>query len=97
MSLTCHARVPLVAALGLLAMAGCAVGPDFKGPAAPDVGDYTAPAFSATVAAPKVTAGEAQRLRKGGDIAADWWTLFHSKPLNELIERALKNNHDLKA
>ena len=35
--------------------------------------------------------------RKGGDIAGDWWTLFHSKPLNDLIEQSLKNNPDLKA
>ncbi len=44
-----------------------------------------------------VSGGEAQRFTKGSDISADWWTLFHSKPLNELIEHSLTNNHDLKA
>ena len=31
------------------------------------------------------------------DISADWWTLFHSEALNNLIEESLANNHDLKA
>ena len=48
-------------------------------------------------AATAVAGGEAQRFVKGADIAADWWTLFHSKPLNDLIAQALANNHDLKA
>jgi len=34
---------------------------------------------------------------RGRDIPGDWWTLFHSKPLNDLIERALKRNPDLKS
>ncbi len=51
----------------------------------------------ATAATANVSGGEAQRFAEGSDIAADWWTLFHSKPLNELIELSLANNHDLKA
>ncbi len=31
------------------------------------------------------------------DIPGEWWTLFHSPALNTLVERALKNNPDLKA
>ena len=80
---------------GLL-LTGCAVGPDFKKPAAPPVTDYTPHPAAATVAT-NVPGGEAQRFVKGADIAADWWTLFHSKPLNDLITQALANNHDLKA
>jgi NodT family efflux transporter outer membrane factor (OMF) lipoprotein len=33
----------------------------------------------------------------GKDIPGEWWILFHSKPLNDLIERSLKANPDLKA
>jgi NodT family efflux transporter outer membrane factor (OMF) lipoprotein len=84
------------AALTLLCMSGCAVGPNFKRPAAPDVSDYAA-APLLTTAASNVAGGQAQRFAKGADIAADWWTLFHSKPLNELIEQSLANNPDLKA
>ena len=94
----CKSRVlPCVVALGLLAFAGCAVGPNFKRPAAPDVSDYTATPLSTTVTSPNVSGGEAQLFAKGSDLSADWWTLFHSRPLNELIENSLTNNHDLKA
>src|ERR1700674_360079 len=98
MSLICKSRMPpCIAALALLTIAGCAVGPNFKKPAAPDVGDYTAGPLSTTVATANVYGGEAQRFAKGRDISADWWTLFHSRPLNELIEHSLTNNHDFKA
>ena len=40
-------------------------------------------------ASPSACAGKA--------ISADWWTLFHSAPLNQLIDASLANNHDLKA
>ncbi len=88
---------PFVAAIGCLLIAGCAVGPDFKKPAAPDVSDYTAHPLSTTVASPNVAGGEAQRFVKGSDISGDWWTLFHSTPLNDLIEESLKKNPDLKS
>ena len=41
--------------------------------------------------------GEAQTFTPGGDLAGDWWTLFHSKTLDDLIAQALANNPDLKA
>ncbi len=83
--------------LACVLMAGCAVGPNFKRPAAPAVGDYTDHALGDTVTSTNVTGGEAQRFVKGSEIAGDWWTLFHSQPLNELIQLALTNNPDLKA
>ena len=43
-----------VAVLGALLMAGCAVGPDFKRPAAPEVSDYTAHPVTTTVATENV-------------------------------------------
>ena len=88
-----------VALLALTLLAGCTVGPDFKRPAAPDVSGYTArpPATTATASSGQIAGGAAQRFASGGDIPADWWTLFHSKPLNALIEQSLKNNPDLKA
>ncbi len=88
---------PFIAVIGCLLIAGCAVGPDFKKPAAPDVSDYTAQPLSTTVASPNVAGGEAQRFVKGSDISGDWWTLFHSRPLNDLIEQSLAKNPDLKS
>jgi NodT family efflux transporter outer membrane factor (OMF) lipoprotein len=98
MSLTSHSRAArCIAALSSLLIAGCAVGPNFKKPAAPDVGDYTGSPLSSTAATENLPGGEAQRFAPGGDISADWWTLFRSKPLNDLIERSLASNPDLKA
>jgi len=88
--------VTFVAALGSLLAGSCAVGPDFKQPAAPDADAYAVSPV-ATAGTAGVAGGEAQRFMRGGDIAADWWTLFHSPPLNELIEHSLTNNPDLKA
>jgi NodT family efflux transporter outer membrane factor (OMF) lipoprotein len=98
MSLTCKSRVPpSIAGLALLLITGCAVGPDFKKPNAPDVSDYTAHPLLSTVASSNVSGGQAQRFAKGIDVSGDWWTLFHSRPLNELIDHSLASNPDLKA
>jgi NodT family efflux transporter outer membrane factor (OMF) lipoprotein len=90
-------ELPFLAGMALALIAGCAVGPDFKRPVAPNVSDYTASPFATTATTTNVAGGEAQHLATGADIAGDWWTLFHSKPLNELIEHSLSNNPDLKA
>jgi NodT family efflux transporter outer membrane factor (OMF) lipoprotein len=87
----------LLATLALVITVGCAVGPNFKRPAAPNVPGYTPSLPSTTSSSPGVSGGEAQIFAPGRDIAGDWWTLFHSKPLNDLIERSLKNNPDLKS
>jgi NodT family efflux transporter outer membrane factor (OMF) lipoprotein len=87
----------LICALLAASIAGCAVGPDFKPPAAPNVSGYTASPLTTTPDTPNVVGGTAQRFVAGADLPGDWWTLFHSPALNDLIERALANNHDLKA
>src|ERR1700722_20810231 len=92
------ARLPRsIATVVSVLIAGCAVGPNFEKPAAPDVSDYTLSPLPAAVTSTNVSGGEAQRFAKGGEISADWWTLFHSTPLNELIDSSLTHNHDLKA
>jgi len=91
-------RPLLLIAMGcVLPLAGCAVGPNFKKPAAPDVSGYTAQPLQATSATAQVAGGESQRFDVGADLSGDWWTLFHSRRLNALIGEALANNHDLKA
>lgn len=77
--------------------AGCAVGPNFEPPPAPRVSGYIAKPLAATAAASGNTAGAAQRFQPGANIPADWWRLFHSRPLDALIAAALKNNADLQA
>ena len=86
-----------VAVFTPLLATGCVVGPDFKPPAAPPVSTYTATPPQTTEATPGVPGGQAQHFTAGADIPANWWTLFHSRALNALIEQALAHNADLKA
>ena len=86
-----------VTALALLLGAGCAVGPNFKKPPAPQVDGYTPAPITTTTGTPEVAGGGAQHIVEGQDIPGAWWTVFHSKPLDDLIERSLKANPDLKA
>lgn len=85
--------VPIVAALIL---AGCTVGPDFHKPAPPQVSGYTA-VPPTTTESTGVPGGEAQAFAEGGDLIAEWWTLFHSPTLDDLVGRAIANSPDLKA
>lgn len=85
--------------IALLAMAGvsCAVGPDFRAPAPPDVHGYTPEPLAATTASAQTRGGEPQRFVQDLDIPGDWWALFQSEPLNRLIEEALRSNPDFDA
>jgi NodT family efflux transporter outer membrane factor (OMF) lipoprotein len=85
---------------GLLAavvVSGCAVGPDFEPPGPPGIGRYTDPNLPAATVASDTEAGEAQRFLFGRDVPGEWWTLFHSRHLNRLIERAIAQNANLQA
>jgi NodT family efflux transporter outer membrane factor (OMF) lipoprotein len=87
----------LVLAASLSFLEACAVGPEFKKPTAPANAGYTTAPLATTSSTPSVVGGEAQRFAESQDIPGEWWTLFHSKPLNDLIERSLKANSDIKA
>ncbi len=94
--------MPLAARFTLLTLSGllaaCAVGPNFKQPAAPKTSGY-APAGqlpAVTDSAPQA-GGDAQRFVAGLDLQGQWWTLFQSAALNDLIERGLKNNPTLQS
>jgi len=65
-------------------LSGCAVGPNFERPPAPDAGTYTPQPLPASFV-------------ESLDIPGEWWTLFHSQPLDDLIDRALRANPDLRA
>lgn len=80
-----------------LFLGGCAVGPKYKKPAAPANAGYTTASLNTTGSTANLPGGEAQRFVDAQDISGEWWTLFRSKPLNDLIERSLKANPDIKA
>ncbi len=88
---------PSFAILAMVLVSACAAGPDFKKPAAPSVSTYASRETSLAAASPSASGGTAQRLVGDADLPGDWWTLFHSPALNDLIVQALKANPDLKA
>jgi NodT family efflux transporter outer membrane factor (OMF) lipoprotein len=73
------------------------VGPDFQRPPAPTDAGYTPEPLGAKTASVSTRGGEAQNFVANRDIPGDWWTLFHSEPLNHLIEQSLQANPDLDA
>src|ERR1051325_5819888 len=62
-------------------LSGCAVGPNYRTPKA-----SLPPAFANGVQT-NLTAGES---------TTNWWCDFNDAKLNELVDQALTNNHDLR-
>lgn len=75
-------------------LCGCAVGPDFHRPAPPPVSHYLPDGDPSATARAQ---GSSQRFTPAAPIAADWWRLFQSSKLNELIAQALAANPGLTA
>ena len=90
-----HAHLLCVAAACVLG--GCAVGPDFRKPAAPDATGYTAAPLPASTVGSALPGAAAQRFVEGRDIPGDWWTLLRCEALNALIAEALAANPDIQA
>jgi NodT family efflux transporter outer membrane factor (OMF) lipoprotein len=96
---------PAACALALALLCGCSVGPNFHRPAAPATPAYRPPGEStplgtAAAAAQRrapAAAAYAQRIRLGAPATPEWWTLFGSPQLDELMRRAIADNHDLAA
>lgn len=84
------ACLSLVASLG-----GCAVGPDFRTPDPPATNRYLPEEEPLSIISAGIPGGEAQRLVQELDIPGQWWVLFQSRPLNNLVDRALRANPDI--
>lgn len=90
-------RLSLTTLLISAALAGCAVGPDFKRPVAPKADSYSPKAMPGVTASAPVSGGEPQRFYPTADIPFDWWTLFQSPQINSLIKRAFKANPSIES
>ncbi|MFI4939577.1 MAG: efflux transporter outer membrane subunit [Burkholderiales bacterium] len=78
-------------------MAGCAAGPDYVRPAASLPATYTAESTLPATVASDTKLGEAQHFIAERDIPAQWWEMFHSQSLNDLVMASLKQNPDVDA
>src|SRR5579864_8873210 len=86
---------PLAIAVSVTALlAGCAVGPDFSRPDANAPNGYTSEKLDLQAAA---GAEAKQSLAIGKKISGNWWQLFHSKQLDEVLNLAIAGNQDLAA
>lgn len=93
-----------LAALGCVSgltflLGGCALGPDYVRPAGAIPAAYLPPPEVANTRS-RVgmdKADEQQTLIEGKAIPAQWWELFHSQPLNDLIDASLRNNPSVDA
>ena len=85
-------QIVLALSFGLCA---CAVGPDFTPPVPPEVTGYTmTPMTDALSAGGDETT---QNLKLGQTVSKEWWSLFRSAQLNDVVTQALANNQTLAA
>ncbi|HET7525133.1 MAG TPA: efflux transporter outer membrane subunit [Burkholderiaceae bacterium] len=82
------------ATLMAAALAACANDP-LQPPELPQPAQYTAAPFAPQRAVPGVPGGQAQQLVAGGDLPAQWWTLFRCDPLDALVRQALQGSPTL--
>jgi outer membrane protein TolC len=86
-----------IALAAVLLLTSCAVGPDFRVPAAPDVEGYTEEPLTPRTSSTDAPTGQTQHFVKGRDLPQEWWALLKSPGVNALIEQALKNNPSLQS
>ncbi|HEX5459216.1 MAG TPA: efflux transporter outer membrane subunit [Steroidobacteraceae bacterium] len=108
MHLTANRKHAALIVSGLAAAAllcACTVGPNFHRPAAQSAAAYrpageSAPVGGAAAAAERLApAADAyrQKILLGAPATSEWWALFHSPQLDELMRRAMADNRNLAA
>ncbi|PKN17364.1 MAG: RND transporter [Deltaproteobacteria bacterium HGW-Deltaproteobacteria-6] len=85
-------RPIFITVLCALFLIGCAVGPDFQVPDAPSVDRYTSSPMPAETVAADAAGGARQIFIAGQDIPRQWWTLFQSETLDQLIRLSLQES-----
>jgi len=73
------------------------VGPNFHTPDSPKVNAYNAKSLPPKTAAAAGKGGTSQTYVYGRDIPAEWWQIFHSREINELVQTGLANSPNLAA
>ena len=83
---------PLCALIIAAALAGCAVGPNFRAPDAPAVPAYTADKLPEATTATDAPTGDAQKFLEGQPVPERWWTTFASEEIDRRVEQALAHS-----
>jgi NodT family efflux transporter outer membrane factor (OMF) lipoprotein len=90
-------RSPAIYAVCMAVAAGCAVGPNFHKPQAPNGAGYTTTPLPEATAAANIHGGDAQRLVTGQDLPYAWWQAFGSPAIDSLVQKAFIANPTVKA
>jgi NodT family efflux transporter outer membrane factor (OMF) lipoprotein len=69
------------------ALASCAVGPNFHQPNPPDASGYLHPSSDTAPVQPQ--ARDVQNISPGTELAGEWWQLFQSSQLDEVVRTAI--------
>jgi len=69
------------------ALASCAVGPNFHQPKPPDAPGYLHP--SSDTAPVQAQAQDLQNVSPGAELSGEWWQLFHSPQLDEVVRASI--------
>jgi NodT family efflux transporter outer membrane factor (OMF) lipoprotein len=81
----------------VVSISGCAVGPNFTPPAAPDVAGYVRGKLASPNPGGDTPRVAGQHFVTGADVSARWWSAFRSPLLNELVRQAVDHNPNLQA
>jgi len=89
-------RLRRTASLALVAaLSACALGPDFKRPEAPAGDGYAAPGEDNLPAKADIANPQSEVI--GQRISGEWWGLFRSSELDQMVRQALAGNQTLVA
>src|SRR5271154_3000936 len=85
----------IISVAAAAALASCAVGPNFHQPAPPDTSRYL---HSSSDTAPvQAQARDLQNISPGAELVGEWWQLFHSPQLDEIVRAAIAASPTLMA
>jgi NodT family efflux transporter outer membrane factor (OMF) lipoprotein len=90
-------RSTIAGVIAVGSLAGCAVGPDFHAPVAPATSNYTRGQQPGVTTEAPGSGGAAQTFQSDRDIPADWYSLFQSQQLDDLVRRALHDSPTIEA
>lgn len=82
----------IAAALMGLTLAGCAVGPNYREPAAPRVDRYTSSRLPPTTVAVAAAGGDAQHFLAGANVPQQWWIQFGNPEIDHRVTQALAHS-----
>jgi NodT family efflux transporter outer membrane factor (OMF) lipoprotein len=80
-------KLRLVSVAAASALSSCVVGPNFHEPKPPDTSAYLHPSSDAAPVQPQ--AQDVQNISQGVELAGEWWQLFHSEQLDEVVRTSI--------